>query len=84
MIVRGLKTVSTIRYSLILLMNKVEKPCVGVPEDEDNEFDECQQEHINHQVGAKVTGLIFSKRRDCQKEVSENKYFLETACLREI
>ena len=47
---RGLKTVSTIRYSLILLMNKVEKPCVGVPEDEDNEFDECQQEHIHHQV----------------------------------
>ena len=31
-------------------MNKEEKPCVGVPEDEDNEFDECQQDYIIHQV----------------------------------
>ena len=47
---RGLRTVSTIRYSLVLLMNKEDKPCVGVPEDEDHEFDECQQEYIIHQV----------------------------------
>ena len=32
------------------MMNKAERPCVGVPEDEDNEFDECQQEYIVHQV----------------------------------
>ena len=49
-IFRGLRTVTTIRYSLFLLMNKEDKPCVGVPEDEDHEFDECQQEFIIHQV----------------------------------
>ena len=34
-------------------MSKEHKPCVGVPADEDNEFDECQQEYIVHQVWVK-------------------------------
>jgi len=72
---RGLKTVSTIRYSLILLMNKVEKPCVGVPEDEDNEFDECQQEHIHHQlkneVGCRVPWVINSDLPVCEESLAK-------------
>jgi hypothetical protein len=31
-------------------MNKENYPCIGVPEDEEHEFDECQQEYIIRQV----------------------------------
>ena len=48
--IRGVRTVATIRYSLILLLNKETFPCIGVPEDEKVEFDDCQQEHIAEQV----------------------------------
>jgi hypothetical protein len=40
-------------------MNKEDKPCVGVPEDEDHEFDECQQEYIIHQVWEKNIFSLF-------------------------
>ena len=41
---------ATIRYSLILLMDREAFPCVGIPEDEKNEFDDCQQAYIKEQV----------------------------------
>ena len=48
--VRGVRTVATIRYSLILLLDQETYPCVGVPDDEKVEFDDCQQEHIQEEV----------------------------------
>ena len=47
---RGVRTVATIRYSLILLLDQETYPCVGVPDDEKVEFDDCQQEHIQEEV----------------------------------
>ena len=40
-------------------MSKEDKPCVGVPADEDNEFDECQQEYIVHQVWVENSLRLF-------------------------
>ena len=40
-------------------MSKEDKPCVGVPADEDNEFDECQQEYIIHQVWVENSLRLF-------------------------
>ena len=47
---RGVRTVATIRYSLILLLDQETYPCVGVPDDEKVEFDDCQQDYIKMEV----------------------------------
>ena len=55
----GERTVSIVRYSPILIMNKAEKPCVGVPIYKDNEFDKSfRDEPMDRQSGVASKTII--------------------------
>ena len=49
-VLRGKATVLTARYSVILMMNKPERPCVPIEEDEKYHFDDCQDSFVHEKV----------------------------------